>query len=188
MSIGQLVPNINVLQRTRVIRFHPTPEADDRHRLGTGILIDYNEQQFLVTSKHLCQSLDDSERLCEPIQLDMHAEGRWRTYPVQDYGWADDDLAVIKLGLFAQLFPISLGFGQVTLGQEVFILGFPNRHAQVGPPPSYDTVPLVGRGTLSSLGGAEHFLVQCNAFHGFSGGPVVSMSEGDMPLVIGVIS
>ena len=31
VSIGQLLPNINVLQRTRVTKFHPTPEADDRH-------------------------------------------------------------------------------------------------------------------------------------------------------------
>ncbi len=190
MSIHAHLPTQNVLQRTRIVRFNAAPLVGDRDRYRTGILIDWDEQQFLITSKILFQSFGAPHRFCEPpLQLDMHVNGLWQTYAVEGYGWTATDLAVLRLRTRVPCLPISLGFREVELGQEVFFLGFANGHPNIGPPPKSDTVPLVGRGTLSSLGeGTSFFLIQCNGSHSFYGGPVVSMSNPDLPHVIGVVS
>lgn len=190
MSTQAHLPTQNVLQRTRIVRFNAAPLIGDRDRYRTGILTDHDEQQFLVTSKILFQSFDAPHRFCEPpLQLDMHVNGLWQTYAVEEYGWTDNDLAVLRLPARVPCLPISLGFREVELGQEVFFLGFANGHPNIGPPPESDAVPLVGRGTLSSLGdGTSSFLIQCNGPHSFYGGPVVSMSNPDLPHVIGIVS
>lgn len=189
MSTQAHLPTTNVIQRTRLVRFNAMPLIDNRNRQRTGILIDRNEQQFLVTSKNLFQSFDSPDLLCEPpLQLDMHVDGQWQSITIEEYGSTPFDLAVLRLATPIPSLPISMGFRDVTLGQEVFFLGFPNGHPDIGPPLESDAVPLIGRGTLSNLGEqSSFFLMQCNAFRGFAGGPVVSMSNQDLPHVIGIV-
>ena len=189
MSAQVHLPTTNVIQRTRLVRFNAAPLIDEMNRHSTGILIDYDQEQFLVTSKSIFETQDPPHFICEPpLQIEMHVNGEWQSFTIEEYGWTQFDLAALRLSTRLHSPPISLGFREVTLGQEVFFLGFPNGHPNIGPPPVSEAVPLVGRGTLSNLGEqSSFFLMQCNAFHGFAGGPVVSMSNQDLPHVIGVV-
>lgn len=155
--------------------------------IGSGILIDKDEKQFFVTAKHMVQASDAPDDLCSPSHLDMHMRGRWFRFPVSRFGTAGTDLAVIEFEWIAEMHPIAIGSGGTVLGQDLIILGFPDGvHGEV----DGDTLPIAGRATLSRLptNTHDHFLIQCNAFHGFSGGPVVDMSNPQLPKVIGLIS
>lgn len=169
-------PSANVLCRTRMIC---------NRGIGSGILIDKDEKQFFVTAKHMVQASDAPDDLCSPSHLDMHMRGRWFRFPVSRFGTAGTDLAVIEFEWIAEMHPIAIGSGGTVLGQDLIILGFPDGvHGEV----DGDTLPIAGRATLSRLPTNTHdyFLIQCNAFHGFSGGPVVDMSSPNCPRLSGL--
>ena len=172
-------PTSNVLMRTRMIY---TPGGGG---IGSGILIDVNDQQFFVTAKHVFGPTGPTGRLSIPSQLSMHVKGKWVDYQICRLGVSDADLAVVQFDWEVEMPPIQLGDEGTFLGQDLVILGFPTGLHINGPD---DTIPIAGRGTLSKIGENGHILVQCNAFHGFSGGPVVSMTDPKLPLVIGIIS
>lgn len=154
--------------------------------VGSGILIDVDTRQFFVTAKHLFQAEDPPHSLRAPRQLDMHVKGRWVTYPVCKFGWRTDlDMAVIEFDWKVSMPPIELGTSDTWLGQDLVILGFPNGLFCDGPD---DTLPIAGRAILSRIAQDSIMLIQCAAFHGFSGGPVVDMTDLSAPKVIGIIS
>lgn len=178
MIIQSNLPSSNVLCRTRMIRNRGT---------GSGILIDQGDQQFFVTAKHMFEREDAPDGPRTPSHIDMHMRGQWVRFPVARFGTAETDLAVIDFEWIAPMHPIEIGPGVTALGQDLVILGFPDGvHGEV----DGDTLPIAGRATLSRLPTITHdyFLIQGNAFHGFSGGPVVDMSNPELPKVIGIIS
>ncbi len=155
--------------------------------VGSGILIDEDGKQFFVTAKHMFQAPEAPDRLCTPSHLDIHMRGRWIRFPVVRFGTAETDLAVIDFDWNAPMHPVAIGADRTILGQDLVILGFPDgHHSEI----EGDTVPMAGRATLSRVptNTHDHFLIQCNAFHGFSGGPVVYMSNLLLPKVVGIIS
>lgn len=176
MTMKTNIPNVNVWVRTRMIR---------TSGIGAGILIDINEQQFFVTAKHMFEPENAPGNVSTPLHLDMNVRGRWFSQPVIRFGVSDADLAVLELDWDAPWHPITLGSDGVILAQDLFILGFPDGLYNVAFDVK-DTMAIVGRATLSGAN-SDCLLIQCNAFHGFSGGPVVDMTT-TTPKVVGIIS
>jgi S1-C subfamily serine protease len=158
--------------------------------LGTAFLID--DDCTLVTAKHAVEGIPEDQLL---LRFLGQEEGTVRTYPARVLHLADDrDLAFLAFGPEKgkrlcgtrgfQRIPIHPGGERVKLtGQAVMVLGFP---ALEGTPPR--DVPVVRRGGVASAEmdwrGRPMLLLDLTGIPGFSGGPVILESTGE---VIGVV-
>lgn len=175
---------LDVVARTHRIKV-PSGSA------GTAFMIDIDDRQYVVTAKHLVQDSIDA--------LHIFWDGNWQPLPVGLVGHCEGetDISVLYTNqdLPKMLYPEGSGLGiepDLKLGEEVFFYGFP--HGWSTPLSSgRGHVPLVKRGIVSGFFGAplgsgeESLLIDGHNNPGFSGGPVVSVRNGQYK-VAGVIA
>jgi hypothetical protein len=142
---------------------------------GTAFTVDVDGRQYLITAKHLANSIEG------PQDVEIFANGDWMTVPIDLVGHADDvDISVLAPAM--ELTPPNLalraGSRGIVYGQDVYFLGFPYgflgryRFGPHGYP-----MPFVKRAIVSLLDGKVFFLDGFNN-PGFSGGPVVFQRPG----------
>ena len=158
-----MVPT-NILYRTYFIR---------AAEYGTAFAIDVGDSQYLVTARHLIPA-SGSE-----IELQVLHNRQWLKGQVRvvGRGKGELDIAVLKApNRFApKEFEVSLGFGEIELGQDVFFLGFPYKlWTDYGALSAGLPGPFVKKGTLSAVSFEHPKTLHVDAINneGFSGGPL----------------
>lgn len=177
---------VNILNRTFYIRYE--------ENLGTGFTIDIDDQQYLVTAKHVVEGIQDGDH----IYL-MHND-KWYGGAV-NIAWmppqcAEEDIAILLFQeelLSEAAYPVIVNSAGLYLGQDVYFLGYPYKmrmrfkEMKGGWP-----LPLVKKGIVSGFGGKkgpELIYIDGHNNPGFSGGPVIFGKAGDEhPHIAGVIS
>ncbi|WP_162197171.1 S1 family peptidase [Loktanella sp. S4079] len=156
---------------------------------GTAFFMRYERQNFLVTAKHLaCATQPGDNILCLTFENDVYSEA-----VDIEHGTDETDISVIKLGNpfypWEMSSPIVPETGQLLLGQEVVIAGFP-----LGLEPRHETLfgnkpmPLIKGGIFSGMlersfeGAASRtkhpqYFLDVHNNKGFSGGPVFATSK-----------
>jgi len=174
--------NANAIQRTIHIRH----EA----QCGTAFFVDENERQYLVTAKHVVQTIAD----VAVISI-LHNE-KWIDVPVRLVGHAPDDVDISVLCLPNRIVESALVLPADSAGmvvsQDVFFLGFPfGLFANLGELNSYYPVCFVKKAIVScfefgQIGLHKIFLDGMNN-PGFSGGPVVFSAPGTSFLKVAAV-
>ena len=85
---------------------------------GTAFIIDYNEQQYWITARHV---------LGTSHKLRFYYDSNWNTLRDQEVVGVDErlDIAVVSLAEHMETFPVELGTRGMTLGESSYLLGFP---------------------------------------------------------------
>ena len=164
----------NILQRTFHLCF-------DKYQ-GTCFTIDCDNRQYIVTARHIVESITDS------ATIQIKHEKKWKDCPVNLVGHGEGEIDISVLAAPIQIShahclpPTTDG---LTFGQDVYFLGFPVLD------PSYDWVseigelndnypmPLIKKAIISyAEPDTSRFLLDGHNNHGFSGGPVVFSEVG----------
>ncbi|MEI2455664.1 serine protease [Lysobacter firmicutimachus] len=145
---------------------------------GTAFTIDVEDTEYLITAKHL---FDES---AEAHEVRLFRNNRWVPYePIKvAFCRSEADIAVLRLNerLTPSGLPVTPTIAQLTLGQDLYILGFPHKmHEDVGELLGRNPCPLVKRGIASNVatGDPQVLFVDTLCNEGFSGGPVVFFSQ-----------
>ena len=157
-------------------------------KAGTAFAIDVDGRQYLVTARHVVNTLADE------CQINLFQHGEWAPLDVTVIGHAEGEIDVSVLAPSRRLtpanpLPLPANSGGLIYGQDVHFLGFPYDiltgyiFAEDGFP-----LPLVKRATVSALG-RNVFLLDGHNNPGFSGGPVVFSLPNHRGLrVAGIVS
>ncbi|MCY3801369.1 MAG: serine protease [Chloroflexi bacterium] len=177
-----MLPTSNILQRTFQLRFSGSQ--------GTCFTIDVTNRQYIVTAKHLVKSVVDQ------AVLEVKHDDTWKALEVDLVGHCEGavDISVLASGTqLSPTHPLSPSTAGLTLGQDVFFLGFPYGLANEVANLNRDfPLPLVKKATFSAYNSANQpLLLDGHNNPGFSGGPIVFTPQGSSPpelSVAGVIS
>jgi hypothetical protein len=156
----------NVIQRVFNIRFAES--------VATAFTIEYANRQYFVTAKHVAPELTEGD------DIELWHNGAWRRMPIRLVGHHNiTDVTVFVGNTFIPAHPLPVNTSGLTLGQNVYFLGFPHGlRSEMGELNRQFPVPLVKQGCLSSLphrmnAEGASFFIDGNNTAGFSGGPVV---------------
>lgn len=172
----------NILQRTFHFSFGESQ--------GTCFTVDYDNQQYIITARHLVKSITDS------ATIRIKHEEVWKDYPVNLVGHCEGEVDISVLATTFQLsptYPLPPNSHDIILGQDVYFLGFPYGLAsEIGELNRNFPAPLVKKAILSATDSNMNiFLLDGHNNPGFSGGPVVysPMKKPDHQFAVaGVIS
>ncbi len=176
------VPTSNVIYRVLRIK---TP-ADT----GSAFTIEVDGRQYLITARHLLEGFGSEG------EVDLWMEGRWSRVRVRAIYPAKEtvDIAALDAGRpLTVTFPLEPSAGGLTLGQQVYFLGYPYGLGTPGLAlPGFGEVPFLKSGIISAMDDRDP---EANVFYldghnnpGFSGGPIVFWhSESGRFRVAGVV-
>lgn len=179
-TFGENVITTNTLTRLFILNV-----GDE---FGSGFTVEVNGKQYLITARHVMNKDP------EATSIKILRNQKWETLSVRSIvvNPKTVDIAVLSLSQqISPVFPINVGYKGDVLSEQVFFLGYPlllsidGRTLNSGFP-----LPLVRHGILASMptNDGEPFLVDGMNNPGMSGGPVVRVSNGNEPTIIGVIS
>ncbi|HSK81604.1 MAG TPA: serine protease [Thermoanaerobaculia bacterium] len=163
------VPTSNVLYR--VIRLKTAAST------GSAFTIEVDGKQYLITARHLLEGFGSEG------EVELWTEGRWSKvraraiYPSR----AAVDIAALDLGRPVTItFPLQPSSGGLTLGQQVYFLGYPyglGSSVSAPVPPGFGELPFLKSGIVSALDDrdpdANILYLDGQNNPGFSGGPIV---------------
>jgi len=163
------VPTSNVLYR--VLRLRTASST------GSAFTIEVDGKQYLITARHLLKGFGSEG------EIELWVEGRWSKararaiYPSKEVV----DAAALDLGRPVTVtFPLEPSSGGLTLGQQVYFLGYPyglGTSTSAPAPPGFGELPFLKGGIVSAVddrdpeAGILYLDGQNNP--GFSGGPIV---------------
>ncbi len=170
----------NILQRTFRIRY--------QDGVGTGFTIDVENKRYLITAKHVVQTIQADET------VDIFHAQNWCPVRVRPVGHGEGNIDVTVLApqeIFGAALRLNHTTAGVTLSEDVYFLGFPyglgmdvKTDLNAGFPQ-----PLVKKAVVSALGLQDGpILLDGHNNVGFSGGPVVRRRTKEGQTVIGVVS
>jgi hypothetical protein len=168
-AVSAQVPTSNVLYRVLRLR---TPTST-----GSAFTIEVDGKQFLITARHLLENFGSEG------EVELWIGGRWsksRARAIYPSSQAVDIAALDLGGPVTITFPLEPSSGGLTLGQQVYFLGYPHglgtsRSEPV--PPGFGELPFLKSGIVSATddrdpeAGILYLDGQNNP--GFSGGPIV---------------
>lgn len=143
---------------------------------GSAFTIEVDGKQYLITARHLLDGFGSEG------EVELWIEGRWSRmraralYPAS----AAVDMAALDVGRPVTVtFPLEPSSGGLTLGQQVYFLGYP--HGLGTPdrfvPPGFGEIPFLKSGIVSAMDDrdpqARVLYLDGHNNPGFSGGPVV---------------
>jgi len=163
------VPTSNVLYR--VLRIKTATST------GSAFTIEVDGKQYLITARHLLEGFGNEG------EIELWIEGRWSRigaraiYPAKQLV----DVAALDLGRPVTItFPLTASSGGLTLGQQVFFLGYPyglGTSASAPAPPGFGELPFLKSGIVSAVDDrdpdANILYLDGQNNPGFSGGPIV---------------
>lgn len=140
---------------------------------GTAFTIDVEGEEFLVTARHLL------EPNVTDFELQIFHDKKWLRghATVVGHGKGEIDISILRIGtrLSPPGFDVIPSMGELTLGQDVFFLGFPYKMwGDVGSFMGGLPCPFAKKGTLSLLSVESPQVLYVDAINneGFSGGPL----------------
>ena len=159
----------NILQRTFQLSFGKGQ--------GTCFTIDYDNRQYIVTARHIVESITDS------ATIHIKHEKVWKDCPVNLVGHGEGEVDISVLAAPIQISPTYLlppTTDGLAYGQDVYFLGFPyGWSSEVGELNENFPFPLIKKAIISGADPkASYFLLDGHNNRGFSGGPVVFSEAG----------
>ncbi len=138
---------------------------------GTAFTLNYNDWQFLVTARHVVETISGN-------RIDIFHDGEWKSLEVDVIGKGTGEIDVAVLSSPLAIGPrdavVPASSTGMTIGQQVYFLGFPLGMRGGSP---YDfPYPLAKSGVLSGVDswhGTKLLYVDGHANRGFSGGPLI---------------
>lgn len=144
---------------------------------GSAFTIEVDGKQYLITARHLLKGFGSEG------EIELWFESRWSRmraraiYPSK----AAVDIVALDLGRSVTVsFPLEASSGGLTLGQQVYFLGYPEGlgSSVSGPaPPGFGEIPFLKSGIVSALDdrdpNASILYLDGHNNPGFSGGPIV---------------
>ena len=172
----------NILQRTFRLRHN--------NQTGTCFTIDVDNRQYIVTARHLVETISDNGN------LELLHDNVWKVLPVRvvGHGTGDIDISVVSADLrLSPTHPLPATTAGIILAQDAYFLGFPYGLANdAGELNRNFPLPLVKKGIVSAVGSRDDNTVILDGHNnfGFSGGPVVChiADRNNELTVIGVVS
>lgn len=164
------VPTSNVIYRVLRIR---TPTDT-----GSAFTVEVDGKQYLITARHLLEGFGSQG------EVELWMENRWSRFRVRAIYPAKEtvDIAALDAGRpLTVTFPLEASAGGLTLGQQVYFLGYPYGLGTAGSaapaPPGFGEIPFLKSGIVSALDDRdpEANLLYLDGHNnpGFSGGPIV---------------
>ena len=160
--------------------------------LGTCFTIDVAGRQYLVTARHVVADL----RAGVVAAVEILHDGDWKPLVVQAAWLAEPPADVAILAAQQQLSPANMPLeptpAGMSVGQQVYFLGFTELEVAAPPGGSGYPMPLVRQGILAGIipqNGITALVIDGHNIPGFSGGPVVFKPNGSPEFrVAGVVS
>ena len=138
---------------------------------GTAFTLNYNDWQYIVTARHVVEAFSGNT-------IEIFHDGKWKGLEVHviGKGAGEIDVAVLSspLAIGPQDTAVPASSTGMTIGQQVYFLGFPL--GMKGGSPYDFPYPLAKSGVLSGVDswhGANFLYVDGHANRGFSGGPLI---------------
>lgn len=184
---------------------------------GSGFFFNYHENDYLITAKHVLFDDEDKLR-CKSIVVSSQNykgnEADIRIYEV-DSDTAEfkksqvDDIAIIKIGKFqtgeliesitmiqeGNITPISINqdnirlLDDIKIANDVFLVGFPTSLIFQNAKHFDPRRPLLRKGIVAGINSLDNtFIIDCSAYYGNSGGPIIEQGEDGELRLIGVVS
>ena len=159
----------NILQRTFQLSFGKGQ--------GTCFTVDYDNQQYIVTARHIVEPITNS------ATIRIKHEKIWKDCPVNLVGHGEGKVDISVLASPIQISPtyhLPPTTDGLAIGQDVYFLGFPYGWAsEVGEFNDNFPMPLIKKAIISGVDLGSHlFLLDGHNNRGFSGGPVVFAEVG----------
>ncbi len=179
------MPQIEVLGRTLRI-LHGTSA-------GTAFTMEVNNTQYIVTAKHLFEA----SGYPASAQIGIYENKNYVFYNVDIKYPADAeiDIAVLRTTPYTQLtflYPTTFSSANITIGQDVYFLGFPYNYDSLlcNMPGDKYPLPFIKKACLSSyIQSKGQFLLDGHNNPGFSGGPVCfKTADSNTYRIAGVIA
>ena len=157
------------------------------HNEGTCFTVDIDNRRYLVTARHLV----DTIRTFGVVTIQRG--GTWNAVGVQlvGHGEGNTDITVLApQSLFGASHSLNLTTAGLSLAEEVFFLGFPyGLWFDIGVLNAGYPMPFVKYAVVSAMPLEEGWMfLDGHNNPGFSGGPVVRRWNGKEQIVVGVIS
>lgn len=178
----RVVPS-NILQRTFCISYNASS--------GTGFTIDVAGHQYLLTARHVVEGLAPNS------SVTVLRNSAWEPLQISNVWYSPSGADIALLSLRDVLSPAhSLAVGDSAaffLSQRIFFLGFPyGLHMDASQVNNGYPVPFVKSGIVASFSPVSNGsqLIYCDGHNnpGFSGGPIVVVSDRHEVTVIAVVS
>ncbi len=174
----------NIISRTFLISIN-----DDT---GSCFSFEYQNQQYLVTAKHVLDSIDFVSG--DRIQINIYHEEQWKLLNCLIYIHKESeiDIAVLKTETKFSSLPVSAGIDNLLFGGDVYFLGFPYgmfNSFNEGALNQKFPVPFVKKGILSAIISEydiTSLYIDAHNNKGFSGGPVITTNNKGEIKIIGV--
>lgn len=183
--------------------------------IGSGFIMTYNEANYLITAKHVLfneNTLIDFNLLAtiqgargsqeEAHIIEMHLnEATILSNLVDDVAviilptsahTTQETPFVLQEGIIDKITVIAsdvLAMNNIIISNDVYLIGFPTS-LLFDKVPGFDVGrPLLRKGIIAGLNvGGNTFTVDCPAYQGNSGGPIVELCEDDTLRIAGVVS
>ena len=160
--------------------------------IGTGFTIDVASRQYVVTAHHVVAGLLAGDEAA----VEIHHDGDWKPLLVQIAWLAEPPVDVAILAPQQQLSHANTALeptpSGISVGQQVYFLGFTEMELLAFPDSAGFPMPLVRQGILAGVlaqSGPTVLVIDGHNIPGFSGGPVVFKPEGSSEFrVAGVVS
>lgn len=163
------VPTSNVLYRVLRIK---TATAT-----GSAFTVEVDGKQYLITARHLLEGFENGR------EVELWLGGRWsktRARAIYPSSAAVDIAALDVDRVLTITFPLEASSGGLTLGQQVYFLGYPyglGTSRSETAPPGFGEIPFLKSGIVSAVDDRdpEASLLYLDGQNnpGFSGGPIV---------------
>lgn len=161
------------------------------NEIGSAFVIDHNDENFIITAKHVIESIDFKNG--EEIKINVYNNESWINLDCKVYVHNDEeiDIAVLKpLKKYFNLKKIDIGMEGLILGSDLYFLGFPYGMLMDSLPDAYGyPIPFIKKGIISGvLNKYDITSIYIDAHNnpGFSGGPVINILSGGKTQIIGV--
>ena len=171
---------------------HRTFRLKHGDAVGTCFTIDVEGRQYVVTARHVVESLLPGGT----VEVEILHDGDWKPLMVHVAWLSEQPADVAILAPRQQLSHASLSLEPtatgISVGQQVYFLGFTEMELLAFPESGGFPMPLVRQGILAGIivrSGTAVLVIDGHNIPGFSGGPVVFKPEGSSEFrVAGVVS
>lgn len=189
---------------------------DDGRSSGSGFFFHYNNIDYLVTAYHVLYNAGNlrcKKILASTLNLYSTQEERimFEIDPLQTVilESQSEDLAIIPMGSFnkfdfykqvtavsdEKLKPTSIGikltknYSDLRIANSVFLIGFPTSLFSTTNKNFDPGKPLMRKGIISGFNLEDNtFIIDCFAYYGNSGCPIIEISEDNKINIIGIVS
>jgi S1-C subfamily serine protease len=169
----------NIIQRTLHIRY--------KGSTGSSFIIDVNGKQYLITAKHVIETLVGKEI------IEFNYQTNWKPVEATLVGHSPhSDVSVLSVPALINISDnVIADSNSILYGQDIYFLGFPYRlQSDIGDLNAHLPVPLVKKGIVSNFlfeNPRKVLLLDGHNNPGFSGGPVIFKSYEDNSLRVAAI-